>query len=267
MKKKLSVLLGSVTTVFTATLASCQLHVQVNPQGFYDLDTKEFDSVVAYQSQVDYQNLYLTKTDIQGDRTRIPVTEEMFTTAIDTSSVGEKEAVILYDSVAYTLDYTVKYKVEFTAGDEVISEQLVLAPEEIEMPQVPEKAGSYFFSWDDVLPETITGNLCFSAVFIEAPVAAVQAEYGDLLSSVKLPSNAYGSWQFVESGAQAVGSVGLHEKQIQFILNDGKNTVFATDTVTLKVNKKTLQFIDTVTEFEYDGSVRTPLYRFEGSQD
>ena len=264
MKKKLSVLLGSVTTVFTATLASCQLYVQVDPQGFYRLDAKDFDSVVAYQSEVDYKNLYLTKTSIQGKQKRIPVTEEMFTTAIDTDSVGEKQAVITYESQTYTLDYTVKYKVEFAVGDEVVHEQLVLTKEEVQTPEDPEKTGSYFFSWGEVLPEIITENLYFSAVFIEAPVTAVQAEYGDLLSSVSLPSNAYGSWQFIESGYQKVGSVGLHEKQIQFVLNDGKNTVFATDVITLKVTKKTLQFVNTLTEFEYDGTVHTPVYSFDG---
>ena len=264
MKKKLSVLLGGITMAFAGTLVSCQ----VEQEGLYSLDKSTFDSLIAYQSEITYDDLYVIKQMSDGTQTRIPVTADMFTTPIDTSSVGAKQAQIAYAGESYTLDYTVKYKVEFAVESEVIDTQLVLSVEEIELPKVEEKEGYDFVSWNDVLPQTLTENLYFSAIFeeeISVPAfTEVKAEYGDLLSEITLPSNADGAWKFVGEVNQTVGAVGSREVEVQFILNDGENTVHSTALITLTVEKKNLEFINTVTAFEYDGQAHTPLYAFDG---
>ncbi len=261
MKKKLSVLLGGITMVFAGTLTACFVERPT-------LDLSEFDSVIAYQSEVTLEDLYMIKQKADGTQQRVPITEDMFEVAVDTSSVGEKQAVIAYGGATFTLDYTVKYKVEFAVESEVIDTQFVLSLEEIEIPEVEDKEGYDFISWDDVLPETLTENLYFSAIFeeeVDVPaLSEVKAEYGDLLSEIVLPSSEDGAWQFVAAENQTVGAVGSREVEVKFVLNDENHTVHSTSSVLLNVSKKTLQFTNAVTEFEYDGATHTPVYSFDG---
>ena len=89
------------------------------------IDIENFDSVVEYNSQVDYSSIIIVEDKV-GKTERIPVEESMITRMDTTSSVGNKSMTIEYNKEKFTVTYTVKYKVEFIVDNEVVSKQMVL---------------------------------------------------------------------------------------------------------------------------------------------
>lgn len=226
------------------------------------------DNVLAYQSDFDFdeyfENSYVVKTTPEGEEYYFPITISMLSAQIDTSSVGEKSVDIKYNSKTLTFNYVVKYKVEFLVDLEVFDTQLVLDSAELE-PKTPSKEGYTFEGWQD-LPQTITNNVQVNAVFSEDVVVpellTLNAEYGDTLEDLTLPSNKFGAWQFEDELSSSVGDIGNQIKNVKFVQTNGE--VFTTSTVNILISKKTLQFKFDSLEFEYDATEKQPTFYFNG---
>ena len=90
----------------------------------YKVDTTEFKNVVAYQEEVDLAGLKIVET-INGTATKIPVDKSMVTACDPTSSLGDKTLTLTYKEKIFTVRFTVKYRVNFTSGSEVLYTQYV----------------------------------------------------------------------------------------------------------------------------------------------
>ena len=106
----------------------------------YEIDTSKFESTVAYQEEVDLSGLRIVQKRA-GLETFINVDESMVTECDPTSSVGDKSMTVTYNELVFTVNFTVKYRVEFLSDADVISTQYVLKANEINLPSDPYKKG------------------------------------------------------------------------------------------------------------------------------
>ena len=268
MKKRLIIFILAMLScimIFTFDLVACSDNEDSDKYSLY-LNGKS--NVLIYQSAFDFDeyfsDAYILKTTESGEEFFIPLTEDMFASDVDTSSVGDKRIDINYNSKSISFEYFVKYKVEFLVDGQVFDTQLVLDKTELILNQ-PTKDGFTFTGWQN-LPQTITDNVQVNATFSKDVVVpqllSLNAEYGDTLQDLILPSNEFGSWQFVDDLATSVGGVGNQTKAVQFVLTGGQ--VFGDSTmVNVVVSKKTLQFKFSSLEYEYDGTEKQPDYYFE----
>ena len=125
-KKFVMTLLLGVTMAFMGFFVACYPVENT----IYSLQTDRDEYVLAYQSTLDFDkyfsDTYIKKISFNGEEFLIPLKSSMLTSAIDTSSVGEKTVKIKYDSSEFVLVYVVKYQVDFLVDNEVYDTQLVL---------------------------------------------------------------------------------------------------------------------------------------------
>ena len=230
----------------------------------YKVDTTEFKNVVAYQEEVDLAGLKIIET-INGTATGIPVDKSMVTACDPTSSLGDKTLTLTYKEKTFTVRFTVKYRVNFTSGSEVLYTQYVTKASEIHAPNDPYKPGYEFDGWSPEIPNAINDNITFEAEFRDTPkeipnlATSYDAVYGDTLKDIDLPSNAYGKWEFIDPLTTPVGNVGKNTFNVQFTpVNTELKAV--KNILNVYVSKMHLDFNFTKLQFDYDGLEHTPLY-------
>ncbi|MBO5927550.1 MAG: hypothetical protein J6Q32_01685 [Clostridia bacterium] len=270
MKNKSSVFATKILSVFAlitmaivGVFSGCVLG-----KDSYRLELNKENNVLEYQSEFDFEeyfsNSYIKVISPSGEEGYVQLEQEMFESAVDTSSVGEKSIKISYKKQEFVFNYSVKYKVQFIADNNLFDTQLVLDKSELDSSKIPTKENYTFGGWEEI-PETLSDNIVVNAIFTENVVlpslASLKAEYLDKLGSVALPSNKFGAWQFVQDENTVLNSVGVQNFNVQFVLNNGE--VYATDQVAISVGKKTLQFINVVVQFEYDGKEKAPSYNLD----
>ena len=171
----------------------------------YKIDDSSFESVVAYNSAISFDGLNIIVQD--GDKqTPVAVTPDMIVSCDDTTTVGNKKITIKYKEETLTVNFVVKYKVDFVVDSQIYETQYVLTKDEIIIPaQNPTLAEYDFVGWDYDFDSQINDNVTINAQLTIAgsgvPKLATyyNATYGDTLEDVVLPTNAKGNWQFVES--------------------------------------------------------------------
>ena len=240
LKKILLFALPSVAVVGIITFLLCGLLIND-----YSVDDSQFVEEIVVDGELDLSQIVITRKNLFGTE-EIQVTEDMIVEMDEISTAGEKKMKIKVDDQIYTIIFYVKYQVEFVVNDEVISTQLVLSPSEIVLPENPDIEGFLFTQWNVEIPEVLTGNLRFEAVFVDLGanvpnLGSYTATYGDLLSSINLPSSQlYGKWEFVDKDA-TVGNVGRNTFAVVFRSDyaflDGMESE-----VTIKVIQKEVEF-------------------------
>ncbi|MBQ2891741.1 MAG: hypothetical protein IJE45_02480, partial [Bacilli bacterium] len=237
------------------------------------IDSNSFHSVegfdmplVEYNQEVDYSDIVINIVK-NNKKTKINVTKEMVVSCDSTSSVGQKHLVIKYDDETYTIDFVVKYKVQFIVDGTVVSSQYVSNASEIKIPETPKKALHEFTGWLPEVPSALANNLVIEAQFTDKPkevptLYAYEAEYSDLLSSITLPSNDYGKWEFVDEVTNTVGNIGVNKFKVKFIPTNTELQPIE-DEVSITVSKKEIEFKNLVTLFTYDGQPHKPTYTLD----
>lgn len=231
----------------------------------YSLETKSFDAVVEYNSDLNFNKLSIVKK-VGNKQEVIEITEDMIVTKNISSSVGEKKIIIKYGDEEFEVNIVVKYKVEFIVNNMVVNEQYVINQNEIIFPEDPAIEGLDFISWQANL-ETLNNNMQYTASFkvsdgLVPKLTNLSATYGDTLSSVQLPSNSLGKWEFVDDLQTYVGNAGTNVFDVVFIPSDN-NAVAQTAKLSIKVNKKKLDFKDVEQNFVYDGKIKQPTYELD----
>ena len=122
--------------------------------------------------------------------------------------------------------------------------------------------------------ESATGNvLAESTVVInvvkqDAPelpeLPVIEAVYGDLLADIVLPSFEVGAWQF-ENAEGTVGNAGENTFVVQFV-DAQTNEVLEARTITVVVAKKTVNFLNVVESFSYNGEVQIPTFQTDAPE-
>lgn len=152
MRKKLVALLGfACALVLSAGFVACGDDPVPPPAVRYELNSKQFNSTIVYNSTVDFSTLVLEGSDGQ----EIVVTADMVS-GVDTGSVGTKSFTVSYENYTKTVNYVVKYEVKFEVGGETKDVQLVLDADDIVIPEEYEN-----YVWSPVIPDTITDNMVF----------------------------------------------------------------------------------------------------------
>ena len=234
----------------------------------YYIDYDSINNVVVYNSEISFNEIFITK--LEGVKeTQISITEDMIVSCDSTDSVGAKKLVVKYKDKKYTIDFVVKYKVEFMVEDIVYNTQYVLNADEIETPPNPEKSGLEFVTWNPSIPQDIDNNMTLYAQFtvesagVQELMPYYNATYLDTLADIDLPENENGKWVFVDEPSTQVGNAGENYFQVKFIPND--KTLLPSQTKELKiiVAKKEIEFKNVSTTFSYDGKVKIPEYELE----
>lgn len=231
----------------------------------YEIDATNFNTIVAYEDDVDLSGIKIIEKKKEEVTKEIPVDDTMVKSVDSTSSVGNnKSLVISYAGNDFSLAFSVKYKIEFIVDDKAINTQFVLNASEIIRPNDPKKTGYEFIGWNPEIPTAVNDNLELIAKFTDVPTSipnlgSYEAEYGDTLSMFTLPSNSQGSWKFVDDGDTKVGEIGKNVFMVQFIPNNSELTVLK-DEVVINVSKKKLEFKELVTEFKYDSLPHRPTF-------
>ena len=226
----------------------------------YELNLSNYDGIAVYGEPMDLSRITLTRTE--GDLvTEIPVDTSMITTHVDTTKVGAKLLKLNYAGNNFQVPVIVKYKVQFRVDGTEIQTFYVLNAAELEEVTVAQKPGYVFSGWSEEIPEIITDNMTFDAVYTpEIPVVSdVLATYGDALSGIQLPATAVGAWQF-DNAEGTVGDAGNNQFPISFISYE-TGEALATGTVTVHVAKKEVTFFDVVDSFTYNGLMQLPTYQ------
>ena len=207
-KKALKIILPVIASLLLSTVGLLFIK-----EADYRLDSKEFNTTVAYQEEVDLSGLQIVEI-VDEEETYIPVDESMVTSCDSTSSVGEKSLKIAYNDNEFEVKFTVKYRVKFLSNGDVIDTQYVLSASQINVPEDPSKSGFEFDGWSPSVPNVINDNMVFEAEFRDVPkevpnlASSYDVTYGDTLADIDLPSNAYGSWEFVDPLTTSVGNAG-----------------------------------------------------------
>ena len=263
MKRRLATLLVALSSAFVAFgFASCQI-IQWQPDwGFIEnvnryeieLDTTEFDPVVPYDSEFDYQSIKLVYKAYLGEEeqpfyeSQISLKPNMVTGGLDTTTPGEKELIIEYGGESFLLPYVVKYQVDFLSKGEVFNTQYVLSSDEVVLPEeadVPKVQG-YTFSgdWKSEVPEVLTENVAIEAHYydnaLHAPaLETIHCTYDPnaTVAQLTLPSNENGNWEFVDP-ALPVGDAGSHEYEVRFVSKTDELAPVANELVKVQVAKK-----------------------------
>ena len=216
MKRRLATLFVALSSAFVAFgFASCQI-IQWQPDwGFIEnvnryeieLDTTEFESVVPYDSEFDYQSIKLVYKAYLGEEeqpfyeSKISLKPNMVTGGLDTTTPGEKELIIEYGGESFLLPYVVKYQVDFLSKGEVFNTQYVLSSDEVVVPQAKEQEGYTFAYWKSEVPEVLTENVAIEAHYynnaLHAPaLETIHCTYDPnaTVAQLTLPSNENGKW-------------------------------------------------------------------------
>ena len=124
MKKFISFCLISLCFAFSMIFTGCEINT-------YTLEHNDFETTIAYGSDIDFSGLTITKNAGKDSESSIPVTPDMILSYGDTDSVGKKQAVIQYENQQFTLDFWVKYKLDFWVDDTLYDSQYVLSYEDL----------------------------------------------------------------------------------------------------------------------------------------
>ena len=284
MKKKIASILMALCSTFAITgLASCDLQ-EVLPDsgnignGSYTMELVDngFNPLVAYGEAIDCTNLTLHYKQILNNKviwdTTIPVSSQMFVSGGDTSTVGEKELVIAYETYQFTIDYEVKYRVEYSALDGVFNTQFVYDASEIVKQEAPSYEGYTFQYWKTEIPEVLTGNLAIDAQYYKDDLTAPTVEtivktYAPnmTLGDFTLPSNEAGKWEFVDDLSTAITSVGSYDYAIRYVPATPEQPSVEDRTVRIVINQKEITVTAGEGNFIYNGNQQIPTYTFSES--
>ncbi len=262
MKNKFLTFLISCFIVFSGCLAGC------TPVEYY-VDYTTFNNVVAYNSDINFDNWHFMQKDGKI-LTPVDVTEDMIVSCDSTDSVGDKQLVIMYNETEITINFVVKYQIDYYVFDEVYETSYVLDATEIVLPQNPVVAGYEFVGWDTTIT-TIDSNKQVNAQFVVEntgipALVKCNATFGDTLSSVQLPQNDKGKWEFVSPLTTTVGNVGENKFNVKFVPTNPE-LLPVEDEVTIKVKEKEVTFSNIVDTFMYDGTAKTPQYDLSVAED
>lgn len=170
MKRKLMAILGLLCAlVLTSSLTAC-----FGDPVTFSLDSSKFNSVVAYDQAIDYNDFVIYTSEGEAIRVR-----PSMVTGWNTKSVGDKTLTVIYEDMIATVNYTVKYKVDFIVDDQAVSTQYVLSASELEAP------AGYVFE----LPAEVSDNMELVGVKDETPVEVTIA-FGE--GSDSIPVGAQG---------------------------------------------------------------------------
>ena len=282
--KKLMALLIAICSVFLAVgISACK----VNPDDFVtgiiggnssgtevvigkiDVDLTEFDSVITYDSKIPYETIKIvTTTNLGGNGTsqiKVPCTEEMIVSGGETNTVGTHELVISYGEEQLTVEYTVKYLIEFTAFGEVVGTQHVLTADEIVCPEGVNVEGYTFSYWSTPIPEVLTDNMAIEAHYYDnsknpPQLAEITTVYDKTatIAQLTLPSSKDGKWVFVDDLSTLIGGVGIHEFDVAFIPEKDGEVPASEGKFTVKVTPQPITLTVNESSFVYDGNVHIP---------
>lgn len=122
--------------------------------------------------------------------------------------------------------------------------------------------------------ESATGNVLAEGTVVinvvkqDAPelpeLPVIEAVYGDLLADIVLPSFEIGAWQF-ENAEGTVGNAGENTFVVQFV-DAQTNEVLEARTITVVVAKKTVNFLNVVESFSYNGEVQIPTFQTDAPE-
>ena len=232
-------------------------HDNFHPEIGYDAPILELNE------KIDFSSIIITEK-INGKTEQIKVTEEMIVSCDDTTTPGKKHLVIKHKHKEITIEFYVKYKVEFVVDGNVVSTQLIDDMSKFKIPSDPIKQGYEFTGWFPTVPEVITDNFIFVATFTDQPkeiplLGELNATYGDTLGKFTLPKNEYGAWIFVDELTTLVGSAGENIFQVKFIPTNSELKELTSE-VKINVSKKQLEFKNLVTSFIYDGNAYKPVF-------
>ena len=252
--------------VIAAALGTTGIFVFKDNTEYY-VDTTYFQSTYAYRDDINLEGLKIVETEKDEIKAEHQVDESMVVSCDSTSSVGEKTLVLTYDKEVFTVNFVVMYEIQFISNNEVIDLQYIYKASEIVKPEDPKLTGYEFKGWNPQIPNVINDNMTFEATFSDTPesipnLGVYEATYGDTLESIKLPSNQYGSWVFVNELTTKVGNVGTNTFEVEFRPTNSELKVIK-DTVEIVVAKKRLEFRNVVTTFDYDGKEHLPTYELE----
>ena len=164
MKRKLMAILGLLCAlVLTSSLTAC-----FGDPVTFSLDSSNFNSVVAYDQAIDYNDFVIYTSEGEAIRVR-----PSMVTGWNTKSVGDKTLTVIYEDMIATVNYTVKYKVDFIVDGQAVSTQYVLSASELESP------AGYVFE----LPAEVSDNMELVGVKDETPVEVTIA-FGEGADSI-----------------------------------------------------------------------------------
>lgn len=235
--------------------------VNTNTNGAYTVDIEEFDTVIEWGEDVSLDGITIVDNRVFG-MVKTNLTEDMIVSISDTDIAGRKEIVFKYNKKEYTVYFDVKYRVDFSAYGEVLDSQLVTEAGELQLPTPTAKPGYRFSHWDYDFGNGLNSSITVNAVFeeIDQPeLSALTATYGDTLSSLTLPSNENGRWEFVAPLDTPVGNAGVQSFGVRFVYYDDDD-FYKYDFVDVNVSKKELSFSIGSESFVYDGEPHFPSY-------
>ena len=228
------------------------------PDMTYELNTEEFEGVIAYGDTIDLSLITIMITE-NGVTTEVPVDASMITTHVDTTRVGTVMLDLNYAGKTFSIPVSVKYKVDFVVDGEVFKTIYTLNAAELASVIAPQKEGYTFSGWSSEIPDVLFENMTLTANY-EANIpelSTIEATYGDELANITLPSNAAGAWQF-DNAEGTVGNAGKRTFGVSFIAK-GTDTVLKKAELTVNVAKREVKF-DVFADFTYNGTRQEPTY-------
>ena len=242
----------------------------VSKNGSYTVDTEEFASVIEWGEDISISDIKIIDNRVFG-MLETTLTEDMIVSIEDTDTAGQKKIVFEHNNKQFTVIFDVKYKIEFVSYGNVIDTQMVVTPDELNLPTPDAKTGYEFSHWDYDFSQGFTNSVKINAVFKETDYPALKtlsATYGDTLADFTLPSDERGHWEFLDSLDTPVGNAGEKVFGVRFVFN-GDDSYYKYSEVKVNVNKKELSFIvdDSKNVFVYDGLAHSPYYSLDIAVD
>lgn len=242
----------------------------VSKNGSYTVDTQEFNSVIEWGEDVSIDDVKIIDNRVFG-LVKTTLTEDMIVSIEDTDTAGQKKIVFEHNKKQFTVIFDVKYKIEFVAYGKVIDTQMVVTPDELNLPTPDAKTGFEFSHWDYDFSQGFTRSVKIDAVFKETKYPALtmlDATYGDTLADLTLPSDERGHWEFIDTLDTPVGNVGKNFFNVRFVFN-GDDSYYKYSEIEVKVDKKELNFTvnDNNNVFVYDGLAHSPTYSLDTEVD
>ena len=238
----------------------------VSKNGSYTVDTEEFTSIIEWGDDISISDIKIIDNRVFG-LSETTLTEDMIVSIEDTATAGQKKIVFEHNNKQFTVIFDVKYKIEFVSYGKVLDTQMVVTPDELNLPTPEAKTGYEFSHWDYDFSQGFTQSVKINAVFKETKYPALtmlNATYGDTLADFKLPSDERGHWEFIDSLDTPVGNVGKNYFNVRFVF-DGDDSYYKYSEIEVKVDKKELNFTvdDTDNVFTYDGLAHSPSYSLD----
>ena len=263
---RIIVCIAVVATLFAGVFMMAACGNKTGDDGAsYQLNLSNFDGITTYGEPMDLSRITLTRTDMDGTTTEIPIDLSMVTSHVDTTKIGGKLLKFNYAGQSFHVPVVVMYKVQFEVDGEVFKTFHLLNIADMEEVVAPEKPGYVFEGWSTDIPDVLTDNMTFTARYTpEIPaISEVEATYGDSLKGIKLPYTVVGAWQF-DDAEGTVGDAGKKIFPVSFVAYE-TGEVLATDTVTVNVEKKEITFSEIVDSFIYNGTRQLPTYKTDAS--